>query len=171
MVKLFFDIRKSMSSRDKDFEDIEKYNTNHDARGRFTYGTVVGGISNHTMRQGGMSVHVKTGKEPKSGYMVAAHADRSRWISAKEARDPDTREAAIRKFMKDNADLLSQKDNYLGTWLDPDTGMISLDISTCMSDKNAAIDYAREHNEKAIWDIGNAENISTGGTGSNLPPQ
>ena len=32
-------------------------------------------------------------------------------------------------------------------------------------------DYAREHNEKAIWDIGNAENISTGGTGSNLPPQ
>ena len=169
MASLFFEIQKSIRVRDKDFEELEKYNTNHDAKGRFTFGTAVGGISGHTMKQGGMSVHVKSGKQPKSGYMVAAHVDRSVWISAKDARDPQKREAAISKFMKDNADLLSKKENYLGTWLDTSTGMISLDISTCVEDRNQAIQFATEHNEKAIWDIKNGAEISTGGTGNNIP--
>jgi len=151
------------------FGDIlRKFNPNHDpATGRFTTGSAMGGISRRTISGGGISINIKTGKEPKSGYMVAVHSERAVWISASDAKNPQTRKSIMQKFKDNNMDVLSEKDNYFGTWLDPETGEISLDISKCISDRDEAVRYAAEHNEKAIWDVENMENIDTGGTGKN----
>ena len=146
-----------------------KYNTNHDPRtGRFCSGSAVGGISGRTVRNGGISVHIKTGKEPKDGYMCAVYADRAEWIKGSDVKDANKRTAAIQKFMDKNKDVLSDPDNYLGTWYDTESGNISLDISRNFKNKDEAISYGREHNEKAIWDVKNMTEISTGGTGNNL---
>lgn len=146
---------------------VEKYNTNHDPKtGRFCSGTVAGGIANHTARNGGMSVDMKTGAYPKDGYMCAVYAERSELIEAKDATDASKCESRIQAFYEKNKDVLKEEGNVLGTWLDPDTGNIYLDISKRFEDKAEAIKYASEHNEKAIWDVKNMENIDTGGTGN-----
>lgn len=151
--------------------DVNKGNPWHDpATGRFSSGPggAVGGISSRTMTGGGISIHVKNCREPKTGYMVAAYGERSEWLQGDDVTDPAKRTKRIKDFMEKNKDLLSEPDNFLGTWLDPDTGFISLDISKCVSDKAKAMKFAEEHNEKAIWDIANMANIDTGGTGNNL---
>lgn len=150
-------------------QHVRKYNTNHDpATGRFTSGSAVGGISRRTVSNGGISVHVKSGKEPKTGYMCAVYGDRSTWLKGDTVKDPKKREKAIKDFMEKNKDILADKDNYLGTWFDTETGFISLDISRNFSDKDEAIKFASEHNEKAIWDVENMTEISTGGQGNNI---
>lgn len=148
---------------------LAKFNLNHDPKtGRFISGSAVGGISSRTIANGGISVHTKTGKEPKDGYMVAVYGDRSQWLKGDEVTNPEKRTAAIKNFMEKNKDVLSDPDNYLGTWFDTESGNISLDISRNFKDKDAAIKYGQDHNEKAIWDVKNMTDIPTGGTGNNL---
>lgn len=153
-------------------EEVVKYNSFHDERGRFASapggGGAVGGISHRTVTGGGISIHVKNGKEPKSGYMCATYTDRSTWLKGDTVTNPEKRTAAIKSFMEKNADVLSDPDNYLGTWYDTSTGNISLDISRNFKSKSAAVKFATEHNEKAIWDVKNMAEISTGGTGNNI---
>jgi hypothetical protein len=120
------------------------------------------------MTQGGISYHVKSGKEPKDGYMCAVYTDRSTWLKGDDVTDPEKRTKAVKDFMEKNKDVLSDPDNYLGTWYDNSSGSISLDISRNFSDRNEAIKYASEHNEKAIWDVKNMSEIPTGGTGNNI---
>ena len=171
-------------------EEVEKFNPYHDARGRFasangatsfTYApgkskahdnAIAGERTRHasesTIANGGISIHVKSGKEPKDGYMCAVYGDRSKWLKGSDVTDPAKRTAAIKDFMAKNDDVLSDPDNYLGTWFDTSTGMVSLDISRNFTDKNEAIKFASSHNEKAIWDVANMVDIPTGGTGNNL---
>lgn len=154
-----------------DSSKVAKLNIWHDPKtGRFTSGPGgnTGAVSHRTMVNGGISVHMKTGKEPKTGYMVACYADRAEWITGDAVTDGEKRQAAIQSFMDKNKDLLAEPDNYLGTWFDSESGNISLDISKNFSDKAKAIKFAEDHNEKAIWDVANMENINTGGTGNNL---
>ena len=152
--------------------EIEKYNSFHDESGRFASapggGGAVGGISHRTITGGGISIHVKNGKEPKSGYMCATYTDRSTWLKGDTVTNPEKRTAAIKSFMDKNKDVLSDPDNYLGTWYDTSTGNISLDISRNFKSKADAVKFATEHNEKAIWDVKNMAEISTGGTGNNI---
>ena len=147
--------------------EVKKYNPNHDQRGRFSTGSATGGISSRTLSGGGISIHVKSGKEPKTGYMVAVYGDRSKWLQGEDVSNPQKREAAIKDFMEKNKDILADKNNYLGTWYDTESGAISLDISRNIQDTNEAVKFATEHNEKAIWDVANMTEISTGGTGNN----
>jgi hypothetical protein len=150
--------------------EVQKYNSFHGPDGRFASapGGAVGGISQRTITGGGISIHTKSGKEPKSGYMCATYTDRSQWLKGDDVTNPEKRTAAIKSFMEKNKDVLSDPDNYLGTWYDTSTGNISLDISRNFTDKNAAIKFASEHNEKAIWDVKNMAEIPTGGTGNNI---
>lgn len=147
--------------------EVKKYNPNHDENGRFSSGSATGGIAGRTITGGGISIHVKNGKEPKSGYMVAVYGDRSQWLQGDDVTDPAKRETAIKSFMEKNKDVLSDPHNYLGTWYDTESGAISLDISRNIANKNEAVKFATAHNEKAIWDVKNMAEINTGGTGNN----
>lgn len=165
-------IGKSAPNRFDFIQEVQKFNPYHGKDGRFASapggGGAVGGISHRTVTGGGISIHVKSGKEPKSGYMCAVYSDRAEWIKGDAVKDPAKRTEAIKKFMEKNKDVLADKNNYLGTWYDTESGNISLDISRNFRNKNQAVKYAREHNEKAIWDVKNMVEIPTGGTGNNL---
>lgn len=164
-------VGKSDPNRFDVIHEVKKYNPYHDPKtGRFASGKggAVGGIAHRTVSNGGISIHVKSGKEPKSGYMCATYAERAEWIKGDAVKDPVKRTAAIKSFMEKNKDVLADKNNYLGTWYDTSSGNISLDISRNFKNKAEAIKYAKAHNEKAIWDVKNMAEISTGGTGNNL---
>ena len=163
-------IQKTDADRYDVIEEVAKANPWHGKDGRFTSGPggAPGGVAHRTMTQGGISYHVKSGKEPKDGYMCATYADRAEWIKGDAVKDPQKRTEAIKSFMEKNKDVLSDPDNYLGTWYDSSSGNISLDISRNFKSKSEAIKYASEHNEKAIWDVKNMAEIPTGGTGNNI---
>lgn len=160
-------IEKSKKADSMTFaEMVMKYNPNHDpATGRFTSGSAISGISSRTISGGGISIHTKSGKEPKKGYMVAAYTDRSQWISESDTKDASKRQAIIKDFMEKNKDVLSDPNNYLGTWYDTESKRISLDISRCVENKDEAIRMGRKYNQIAIWDVANFEEIATGGSG------
>lgn len=164
------DAVKKSDDRFDVIQEVSKANPWHGKDGRFSSGPggAAGGVAHRTIAQGGISYHVKSGKEPKSGYMCATYTDRSTWLKGDDVTNPEKRTAAIKDFMEKNKDVLSDPDNYLGTWFDSSTGNISLDISRNFSDKAEAIKFASEHNEKAIWDVKNMSEISTGGTGNNI---
>ena len=104
---------------------------------------------------------------PLQGYCVAVHPELGTWIPA----DATEEEIAIciETYVLRNADLLNDSENlYFGTWVsdDPDTfGMISLDISAVIRDKDTAIRLGKAFDQQAIFDLSTFEPIDCGGSG------
>lgn len=127
------------------------------------------GVVSGTFKNEGATVHLETGEQPTTGYMIGAGAP-TKWINAAEDT-PEARSAlakAIKQYKKDNAELLKDPKNFLGTWWDKENGQISLDVSIRETDKAAAIKLGQERNERAIYDLAKGESIDTGGKGNNL---
>lgn len=104
---------------------------------------------------------------PIKGYCVAMHPELGTWIPA----DATEEEIAcyIETFITRNADLLQSDSRlYFGTWIsdDPETeGMISLDISAIIPDKEVAMKLGKMFDQQAIFDLTTFESISCGGAG------
>ena len=162
-------------------EVVEKYNPNHGKDGRFTTGgaaamfvpmgakaaRIAGQSAQITAETGGSTISTKNGSVPKSGFMVAVDADRSKVIKV-DLDDPNAEKklaSEIKKYMDDNKDKLSEKGKFLGTWQDTATGDLYLDVSTHVRNKAEAVELGRKNNQIAIWDVKNMAEINTGGTG------
>lgn len=92
-------------------------------------------------------------------YSVSIYPDRERIV---EGVDFDILEG----YVEDNEDLLSDAKNSLGVW--SNNGKVYLDVVVIVPDKNEAIELARQHNQIAIWDLQNNQEIPTGGTGGSI---
>jgi len=107
---------------------------------------------------------------PTEGYCVATHPELGTWIPA----DATEEEIAcyIETFLTRNAELLQQNEQlYFGTWVsdDPETeGMISLDISSIIPSKEAAMTLGKMHDQQAIFDLSTFESIPCGGSGTSF---
>ena len=91
-------------------------------------------------------------------YSVSTHLDRTKTLPANEL----TAET-LSAYISDNHDLLNDSNNSLGTW--NDNGTLYLDVVTTLEDREQAIALGKKHNQKAIFDLKNLEEIPTGGTG------
>jgi hypothetical protein len=100
----------------------------------------------------------------KDLYAVGSYPDRARTVDQLTPQ-------ILKKFKDNNADLLSQGDHAVGTWKDPDTGKVALDISKLHTDRDQAIKAGQDANQKAIYHLGTGETIPTGGTGEALTPE
>ena len=83
-------------------------------------------------------------------------------------------ERVLRRFLRDNEDLLREPRNCIGTWHVVATQQTILDVSATLSDRAAAEKMGRRYNQIAIFDLEAAEEIDTGGTGAELagwPPE
>lgn len=122
-------------------------------------------IVNETAKHGGASIDISTGMRAFDGYMVAKYPEKSLWIKGDTTREEKIE--AVKKYLNDNMQQLSEKNMYFGTWYDSESGEISIDISEqCRTEKDA-VKLGQERNEMAIWDTKQMCEISTGGTGSN----
>jgi len=65
--------------------------------------------------------------------------------------------------MEANKDLLSDANNSLGIW--SHEGKTYLDVVVTVENYDEAVDLAKKHNQIAIWDLRNNNEIPTGGTG------
>lgn len=64
----------------------------------------------------------------------------------------DLRPVHLLRFAKQNADLLRVDYHYEGAWHDPDTGVVSLDVSVKTNDAADARDIAEQHSQVAYFD-------------------
>lgn len=111
----------------------------------------------------GFTVDPRTGKDLKSGYIVAMYEDRS---NSTEEISPHW----INEFAKANRDLLADTDNVVVAWREPDTDVVWFDVSKVVVDKRSAIDLAVQNGQEAILDLGTGNTINTSGSGRSSYP-
>lgn len=129
-----------------------------------------GRIASATERTGGTTFNIADGKPVGKGkvFGVSIYPDRSVILDPK-----DLTADRVKQFIHDNADLLTNPENAVGTWLDKESGKVYLDVSSALKDRALAEYAGFKYNQKAVWDSEKGEEISTGGTGTppeHLPP-
>jgi hypothetical protein len=158
-------------------EDVLKYNPNHGKDGRFGSSKIGGAsrsnsgvkrttsssIMDAVRENHGLSITVK-GRQPRSGYMVALPGH-NKEVKSADFFDSTKGKEILSSYMKEKRAELSQPGAHLGLWHDTAHDEVVLDISIKVSDRNSAISLGKQHDQQAIWDVKNGQEISTGGTG------
>lgn len=136
-----------------------KSGTPQSIHGSWSRGTSSPQTTRHTFREGGRTVDVETGFEPSEGWAVAQKRY-SKTVDTK--RGAEFARNQVANYVADNWEVLTAEGNYLGTWLDEDTGLIWLDISQVFPDSeyDAAYDWAKRQGEIAIFNLGTFEEVT-----------
>ncbi len=95
-----------------------------------------------------------TGAEPAEGFAVAIDG----------ASLKDMSPESVQAFLQKHADVLSREDVYLGAWKAPDTGVVELELSRIVPDKEQAVLLGQAFDQKAVRDIQGKQDIPTWGT-------
>jgi hypothetical protein len=100
---------------------------------------------------GGSSTFL-SGASPEGGVMVGGVVPP---LAGAEA----TPEALARFAMEHRAALEAAPNRTFGTWMDPNNGMVDLDISENVPELTDALALARQRGEKAVFDLGTFQNV------------
>lgn len=107
---------------------------------------------------GGFTRHADTGREEITGFFVSPYPSREQAIAAAELRP-----IHLLRFAKSNADLFAKEGHYMGAWHDPETGIVSLDVSVKTTSAEQARSLAEQHQQVAFYDaqVGSSVEVST----------
>jgi hypothetical protein len=107
---------------------------------------------------GGFTRHADTGREETLGFFVSPYPDREQAIRAE-----DLRPIHLLRYAKSNADLFAKDGHYMGAWHDPETGVVSLDVSVKTTSAEQARSLAEQHQQVAFYDaqMGSSVEVST----------
>lgn len=105
---------------------------------------------------GGFTVQPVTKEEPKTGFAVSIYPDRTVTFASAGKMS----EAQFVKFVRDNKDILTQKDHYIGGWHDPSDGTIYLDVSVVKSTEDDARALAIKNNQISYFDFKNGRSVN-----------
>lgn len=106
-----------------------------------------------TRLTGGCTIDLQ-GNKPKHGYSVALPGVPGKIVDLKTFDN-----CHIIDFIKDNKNVLSDHNNYLGLWVDE--GRVYLDIVYITADRAHALRTARKKGEKAIYCLHTGQTILT----------
>jgi hypothetical protein len=101
----------------------------------------------------GFSINPTTGKEPRSGYMVA--------IDASTPLEAPT-DRALMRWIWDNEEAMMRPDAYIGGWLD-DSGRPVVEISRNVESMQEAVRLGKEFDQVSIYEVATGNFIETGG--------
>jgi hypothetical protein len=102
-------------------------------------------------QNGGASHNINTGEfNPQNGYFAS--------IQGREKIVDKINKVILLQFIKDNIDLLTDHDNFLGAWTND--GKIYLDVSKKFKDKQFALLFGEVNQQLAIYDANKGEVIN-----------
>ena len=104
---------------------------------------------------GGFTIDPRTGQSMTTGFFVSPHPELERAVQAQDLTVSD-----LANFIHDNQAILQRPGNFLGGWHDPETGIISLDISTRTETAQQARTIAAEHQQVAFFDAQTFESVT-----------
>lgn len=73
----------------------------------------------------------------------------------------------IAEYINARAAMFTDKDTYVGAWIDTASGKLVLDISKVVRDRNEAMHLARTYKQEAIYDLEKGESVQVGAQGEN----
>jgi len=103
---------------------------------------------------GGFSYNPITRTSPTSGYMVSIHKGRELVLDTKAVNG-----VTLATYVRDNADLLRQSNNYLGAWHNPENDKVYLDVSRHTESRAEAEALGKKHNQEAFFDLVNGKSV------------
>ncbi len=71
----------------------------------------------------------------------------------------------LRRFVKDNRDLLTDPRNSIGIWYSEALNAVYLDVSAALPGRSEAISLGEWYNQEVVYDLAEDEVIDTGGSG------
>ena len=81
--------------------------------------------------------------------------------SMKVASEADLTPEVVDAFIAKNADRLGSEEGLaVGTWTNPETGEVEIDISRVFEDKAEAVKYAAANGHEAVWDLKNGVDVN-----------
>ena len=117
------------------------------------------------------SVHGNLAGGTTANYSVSVFPELSTPIPGRKVTAEQIRDFA-EKARKAGIDT-NHPNISIGTWYDPEAKATTLDVVMTTSNRQAAIDLAKQYNQKAIFDLQALVEVPTGGTGeavTGLPP-
>lgn len=107
---------------------------------------------------GGFTRHPDTGREETIGFFVSPYPEREQAIPVAELRP-----IHLLRYAKANADIFTREGHYMGAWHDPETGIVSLDVSVKTTSAKEARSLAEQHQQVAFYDAqtGSSVEVST----------
>lgn len=108
-----------------------------------------------TQQNEGSTTELQSGVHPTEGWAVALHRYGQ---EIPEGRNPSADD--IKRFVTSRYSALTEPDRFLGTWLDPETGSMWLDVVEVHDDFSVAEEIARAGNEIAIFNLATFETFN-----------
>lgn len=93
----------------------------------------------------------------KPYYAVSVNPERTVILPKGEA----IRREDAAGFISRNQDLLSKKENSFGSWFNKESGNVEYNVVRTLESKDEALKLARQHGQKAIYDLKNGKVIET----------
>lgn len=108
---------------------------------------------------GGFTRDPETGREEMAGFFVSPYPEREKAMMVGEIHPRH-----IREFREANDDLFSQPGHYMGGWHDPETGIVSLDVSVKTEFFEEARELAGQHQQVAFYDAHTGNTVDVNAT-------
>lgn len=96
---------------------------------------------------GGFTIDPRTGAAEAAGFFVSVHPEHEKAIPVEEVSL-----ANLNRYVIDKAAILEEDGNFLGGWHDPETGVVSLDVSSKTESAEEARELALRHAQVAFFD-------------------
>jgi hypothetical protein len=107
-------------------------------------------IYKQTIENQGCSMNLD-GLKPVTGYMVSFRG------KEQKINVLDFNAGHVDSFIRSNLDLLHNRNNFVGTWIDND--IVYLDLSLNILDKDTALVWGKANGQICIWDVKNKVEI------------
>lgn len=96
---------------------------------------------------GGFTIDPRTGAAESAGFFVSVHPEHEVSIPVSSLDMND-----LTMYEESKREILEQDGNYLGAWHDPETGIVSLDVSSKAQSAEEARRLAAAHGQVAFFD-------------------
>lgn len=116
------------------------------------------GLASLMLRKGGFTYQPIDDNSPTSGYALSVFTDAEHVIQD-GGRSVEDMSADIYGYLQQHRGRFEDAKVHVGGWHDVEAKKIYLDLSVVESDRQAAIDSARQHKQEAIFDLGEFQTI------------
>jgi hypothetical protein len=116
-------------------------------------------IASELKETGGFTYDISTGEAKSAGFAVAIEGH-EKPIRIEGMDKPQVRDA-LRDYINENMHILAETGNHLGGWLNPEDGVLYLDISKVTGDVKEARRNAIAANQEAFFDFQTMDSVIT----------
>jgi hypothetical protein len=114
--------------------------------------SVASGAYKKLKEQGGFSI-AENGVQPPGGFMVALPGNEEVFETDKVTL------TTFAEYMDRHREALDDPDTFFGSWLDPESGKVYLDVSKNLADLDEAKRLGKEYKQLAIYDLNKGEEV------------